>query len=61
MTDIEIAKQVNLENILDIAKKTNIDEKIKGFMSVTSMRQSFNFLSLSLFFLLKYATFVLSS
>ena len=26
MTDIEIAKQVNLENILDIAKKTNIDE-----------------------------------
>lgn len=25
-TDIEIAKQVNLENILDIAKKTNIDE-----------------------------------
>lgn len=25
MTDIEIAKQVNLENILDIAKKTNID------------------------------------
>ena len=24
--DIEIAKQVNLENILDIAKKTNIDE-----------------------------------
>ena len=28
-------------------------------MSVTSMRQSFNFLSLSLFFLLKYATFVL--
>lgn len=26
MTNIEIAKQVNLENILDIAKKTNIDE-----------------------------------
>lgn len=26
MTDIEIAKQVNLENILDMAKKTNIDE-----------------------------------
>ena len=26
MTDIEIAKQVNLENILEIAKKTNIDE-----------------------------------
>lgn len=26
MTDIEIAKQVNLENILDIAKKTNIDK-----------------------------------
>lgn len=26
MTDIEIEKQVNLENILDIAKKTNIDE-----------------------------------
>lgn len=26
MTDIEIAKQVNLENILDIAQKTNIDE-----------------------------------
>ena len=26
MTDIEIAKQVNLENILDIAKKINIDE-----------------------------------
>ena len=26
MTDIEIAKQVNIENILDIAKKTNIDE-----------------------------------
>lgn len=26
MTDIEIAKQVDLENILDIAKKTNIDE-----------------------------------
>ena len=26
MTDIEIAKKVNLENILDIAKKTNIDE-----------------------------------
>jgi len=26
MADIEIAKQVNLENILDIAKKTNIDE-----------------------------------
>lgn len=26
MTDIEIAKQVNLENILDIAKKSNIDE-----------------------------------
>lgn len=26
MTDIEVAKQVNLENILDIAKKTNIDE-----------------------------------
>ena len=26
MIDIEIAKQVNLENILDIAKKTNIDE-----------------------------------
>lgn len=26
MTDIEITKQVNLENILDIAKKTNIDE-----------------------------------
>lgn len=26
MTDIQIAKQVNLENILDIAKKTNIDE-----------------------------------
>ena len=26
MTDIEIAKQVNLENILDIAKKTHIDE-----------------------------------
>ena len=31
MTDIEIAKQVNLENILDIAKKTNIDENYVEF------------------------------
>ena len=43
MTDIEIAKQVNLENILDIAKKTNIDENeedTKIFVHVTGAVKS---------------------